>query len=478
MTHQQIWDAVLAEFELSVSRANFITWFHNTGISHFEKGNVIITVPTAFAKTWLEKKYHSQILHAIERISGLGVQKIYYKVEQTNPAARTAQPQAVAPVQASGATTPANTPAAQTPATVNPQQQQPVRSSSDPMPTVNEFGLNPRYVFETFIVGKTNELAHAAAQAVASRPGVAYNPLFIYGGVGLGKTHLLQAIGNELLRTQKIKNCIYVTCEKFTNDFLNSVRTGSAKEFKNRYRNVDLLMIDDVQFIAGKERTQEEFFHTFNELHQANKQIILSSDRPPKAISLEERLKSRFEWGMIVDVAPPDLETRIAILESKCNDRQYRLSKELLAIIATMVQNNIRELEGALNKIMAWHELKNITPTEDSVRSILSTVETTGTRQPKSPKAIVEIVAEFYGLPLNEILGSSREKRLAFPRQIIMYILREELKLSYPSIGEELGGRDHTTAMHAHNKISTEVKNNLQLKQEIEGIKARLTSEG
>lgn len=484
MTNDQIWSAVLAEFELTLSRANYTTWFHQTGIGLFEHGNIIIQVPNTFTKAWLEKKYHSTILSALERISGMPIQRVLYKVEPLAPTnKKLVTPHSQAPKEtglSSNTTTssPISSPDPRPAAPLTPPasaQEELTGLTLKP----NEFGLNPRYVFESFIVGKTNELAHAAAQAVSNRPGEAYNPLFIYGGVGLGKTHLLQAIGNELLRRGRIKNVIYVTCEKFTNDFLNAVRTGSAKEFKNRYRNVDLLMIDDVQFIAGKERTQEEFFHTFNELHQANKQIILSSDRPPKAISaLEDRLKSRFEWGMIADVAPPDLETRIAILESKCNERSMRLSKELLQVIASLVQNNIRELEGALNKILAYHELKNFQPTQESIRELLSSLETTGIRQPKTPRQVIETVCAFYGLPLDEMLGVSREKRLAFPRQIIMFLLREELKLSYPAIGSELGGRDHTTAMHAHNKISTELDANFQLRQEIETLRSRLTSEG
>ncbi len=453
MTNQELWDAVLAEVELSVSKANFTTWFHNTGIGVFENGNIIICVPNTFTKAWLEKKYHNQILQTIERVSGTPIQKIIYKVEQLKPAP------AVPDVQAQAAE----------------EANKEVDAIPTHTPPANTFGLNPRYTFDSFIVGKTNELAHAAAQAVANRPGVAYNPLFIYGGVGLGKTHLLQAIGNKLLSDKKINNLLYVSCEKFTNDFLNAVRTGNAKEFKTRYRNVDLLIIDDIQFIAGKERTQEEFFHTFNELHQSNRQIILSSDRPPKAISsLEDRLKSRFEWGMIADVANPDLETRIAILEYKSNERGLNLSREILQQIASVAQSNIRELEGVLNKVVAFHELKNLTPTEDSVKKLISSIETTGTRQPKTPDQIIDIVTEFYGITKPEVLSSSREKRLSLPRQIVMFLLREDLRLSYPAIGQALGGRDHTTAMHAHTKITSLLEENMQLKQEVETIKSKL----
>ncbi len=462
LNNQQLWEAVLAEIELNLSKANFTTWFHNTGIGIFENGNVIVCVPNTFTKAWLEKKYHAKILKTLEKVSGTPIQKIIYKVEQIKHIPKQPE-QSEQPEKISEETT--ETPAAT----------EQVAAVTAPTQRITEFGLNPRYTFDSFIVGKTNELAYAAAQAVATRPGVAYNPLFIYGGVGLGKTHLLQAIGAELLRTKRINNLLYVSCEKFTNDFLNSVRTGDAKSFKNRYRNVDLLIIDDVQFLAGKERTQEEFFHTFNELHQSNRQIILSSDRPPKAISsLEDRLKSRFEWGMIADVAAPDLETRIAILEYKCQARGFNLTKEHLTLIASVAHNNIRELEGVLNKVVAYHELKNIPPSMDTVKNLVSTLETTGARQPKTPKQVVIMVADFYGITEDEVLGTSREKRLAFPRQIAMFLMREELKLSYPAIGTSIGGRDHTTAMHAHTKISTKIQDNIQLKQEIETLKAKM----
>ena len=421
-------------------------------------------MPNAFTKSWLEKKYHSSILQSLERVTGTPIQKILYKVE----AVKKEQPAIDINLPTANSTekTDQTTEATPIAAPLTP----------NPTPAPNQFGMNPRYVFDTFIVGKNNELAHAAAQAVASRPGVAYNPLFIYGGVGLGKTHLLQAIGNELLQTKQINQLLYVTCEKFTNDFLNAVRTGRAKDFKNRYRNVDLLIIDDVQFIAGKERTQEEFFHTFNELHQSNKQIVLSSDRPPKAIDLEDRLKSRFEWGMIADVAAPDLETRIAILELKCQRRGFTMSRDHLTLIANVAQRNIRELEGVLNKIVAFHELKKSKPTNDSIRNILASVESAVTLQPRTPKEVIGIVAGFYGVEHDDLLGSSREKRLAFPRQISMFLLRQELRLSYPAIGTELGGRDHTTAIHAHTKIVTQLQDNQRLRQEIEALKTKIAT--
>jgi len=324
-------------------------------------------------------------------------------------------------------------------------------------------------------VGKGSELAHAAAQAVVDRPGDAYNPLFIYGGVGLGKTHLTQAIGQAMLVANPQIKILYVSSEKFTNEFVTSVKEGRAKEFKDRYRNVDLLLIDDIQFISGKEQTQEEFFHTFNELHQQGKQVVLTSDRPPKAIpALEDRLRSRFEWGMIVDIASPDLETRVAILKLKAQEKKFEIKDELLQMIASMIQSNIRELEGGLNKIIAFHELKNIEPNKESVKSILASFESQSLKRSLTPKEMANTIANFYGVDIDDVVGKSREKRLALPRQITMFLMRDELKLSYPAIGNELGGRDHTTAMHAHTKIGIEIENDPKLKQEIEAIKQRL----
>src|SRR3989339_376010 len=455
MTNYEIWQAVLAEFELELSKANFTTWFKNTGIAQYDKGHVTVCVPNAFTKSWLEKKYHSKIVQILERVTGKPIRKIEYMVDnmkniQEQECAMTHEPQISSP----------STPL------YSPQRKNTL---------IQQFGLNPKYTFDTFVVGKGNELAHAAAQAVAQRPGDAYNPLFIYGGVGLEKTHLIQAIGHTMLETNPQTKILYVSSEKFTNEFVSSIKEGRAKEFKDRYRNVDLLLIDDIQFIGGKEQTQEEFFHTFNELHQQGKQVVMTSDRPPKAIpALEDRLRSRFEWGMIADIAAPDLETRVAILQSKSQEKHFPLATELVQQIAAVIQSNIRELEGALNKVIAYHQLKNIKPTKETIRSVLSTFENQSMKRSLTPKDLLLTVSDFYGVNLEDIAGKSREKRLATPRQIIMYLLREELKMSYPAIGAELGGRDHTTAMHAHTKIGLGVENEPKLKQELEGIRQRL----
>lgn len=455
MTNYEIWQAVLAEFELNLTKANFTTWFRNTGIAKYDNSEVVICVPNAFTKSWLEKKYHTDLIKALERITGKPIRKVEYSVENVKNI--TEQECVMAP-----------------PAPIV-FTNNPLISQNKPITLNHQFGLNPKYVFSTFVVGKGNELAHAAAQAVANKPGEAYNPLFIYGNSGLGKTHLLQAIGHAMLAANSNTKILYVSSEKFTNEFVASVKEGRAREFKDRYRNVDLLLIDDIQFIGGKEQTQEEFFHTFNELHQQGKQVVLSSDRPPKAIpALEDRLRSRFEWGMIADIAAPDLETRVAILQTKAQEKNFPISSDLLQLIATNIQSNIRELEGALNKVMALHQLKNIPPTTESVKAILNSFSEQNMRRSLTPKELVVVVSQFYDVKIEDVTGKSREKRVAMPRQIIMFLLREELKLSYPAIGDELGNRDHTTAMHAHTKIMSEIETSLKLKQDIDLIKQRM----
>jgi chromosomal replication initiator protein len=458
MNTHEIWQAVLGELELSISKPNFVTWFKNTDILNCQDGITVICVPNAFNQAWLEKKYHQMIVASLERITGKPLKKLEYKIFNIKNINSNEQ---AAPEQAPGS-----------------ENYQPSVSAPEAPrlpPKIGEFGLNPKYVFESFVVGSGSELAFAAAQAVVNRPGEAYNPLFIYGGVGLGKTHLLQAIGNNILKKYPHFNIMYASAEKFSNDFISSVKDGDAKNFQNRYRNIDILLIDDIQFISGKDRTQESFFHTFNELHQQNKQVIMTSDRPPKAIpALEDRLKSRFEWGMIVDVAPPDLETRVAILQKKCMEKNFPLSQEILLNVATTIQRNIRELEGALNKLIAYHQLKNMEPTVASVKTILSSLEIRSINRSVTPQQIIDAACQFYSINNVDILGQSREKKFSMPRQIIMHLLRKELSMSYPAIGNELGGRDHTTAMHADNKITREMDLNLKLRQEIELIKQKL----
>ena len=460
MNTQQIWQAVLGDLELSLSKANFTTWFKGTFIFGIEDNNVIIGVPNAFTKSWLEKKYSSQILKAIRNITEIPLKEISYKVASLKNTS--AQNQSLELLKEEG---------------ISDTKRISIKIDSlSPAQTAGSaFGLNPKYNFSTFVVGKNNELARAAALAVSANLGTTYNPLFIYGGAGLGKTHLLQAIGHEVLKNDLKKRILYITCEKFTNDFVNSISNGKTHSFKDAYRSVDVLLIDDIQFLAGKDGTQEEFFHTFNALHQNNKQIVLSSDRPPKSIpALENRLLTRFEWGMIADISQPDLETRMAILETKARDKKYTLEKTILSYLATNISSNIRELEGALNRIIAYHELNAIPPTLESVKKILSGITTNLQKKSLNPKDILNTVAAFYDVPVADILGQCREKRMVIPRQIIMFLMREEIKSSFPTIGQELGGRDHTTAMHAVDKIRNDYDNDEKTRREIEQIKQRL----
>jgi len=458
MTTHELWQAALGELELSLSKANYTTWFRNTFISAFEEGRIVVSVPNTFTKAWLEKKYHAAILKALQNVAkDGGVREIHYKVEL-----KPAVPQDIGtPIGSTADAAPSST------------------ASSDEETTegTKDFSLNPRYTFENFIVGKTNELAHAAALAVTEKPG-RYNPLFVYGGVGLGKTHLLQAIGHKMIEMNPRTKVLYVTCERFTNEFIHAVRNGRGKEFKDTYRSLDLLLIDDIQFITGKEGTQEEFFHTFNTLHQSNKQIVLSSDRPPKAIQgIEQRLVSRFEWGMMVDISAPDLETRVAILESKCKEKHYELSREILSYVSSSVQSNVRELEGTLNKIIAYHQFKNIKPSMESIRELVSSINSAaGSKKNLTPKDLLDTVAAYYDIALPDLLGKCREKRLSFPRQIIMYLMREELNSSYPSIGKMIGGRDHTTAIHAYTKIAADLQEDEKLRHDLNLIRQRLYS--
>lgn len=471
MNTNELWQAVLGELELSLSRVNFTTWFKNTFIVSFDEGQVSIGVPNMFTKAWLEKKYHKEIYQCLQTHTNNSVRSVNYRVEVRTASAPQTVSDRSEPIQAAQqAVSPREEPVV-VQASAHVFRQDAERATQ----SFGEFTVNAKYTFENFIVGKQNELAHAAAQAVVSQPGGVYNPLFIYGGVGLGKTHLLQAVGNEIVRKNPQAKVLYVTSERFTNDFINAVRSGQAKDFKNRYRTVDVLLIDDIQFITSKEQTQEEFFHTFNQLHQTNKQIVISSDRPPKAIiGLENRLISRLEQGMLADVGSPDFETRVAILDTKCREKAFPLDHEILHHVATLVQSNVRELEGALNKIIAFHQFKNLVPSIESVRPILSSFQPASARKNITPRQLIQTVAAYFDLQIDDLLGKSREKRLAFPRQIVMYLMREEMKSSYPSIGLELGGRDHTTAMHAYEKISGIAGEDEKLQHDLELIKQRL----
>jgi chromosomal replication initiator protein len=458
MTNDEIWQAVLGEVELAVSPANFVTWFKNTAIISVENGRVNIRVPNGFAKEWLENKYNRHIINSLRNFIE-DIREISCTVA-TGPAA-TPKREVDSAISSTSARV----------ATLEPH---------DPAAHKNLSllaSLNPKYIFDNFVVGPNNELAHAACEAVAKNPGQIYNPLFIYGGVGLGKTHLLQSIGHALFAKNPDINIIYATAEYFTNQYVDMVKNNQAQEFKRAYIGADLLLIDDIQFIGGKEKTQEEFFHVFNTLHQTNKQIVLTSDRPPKAIAmLEERLRSRFEGGMIADVSRPDIETRIAILQYKLGEKEseIEIENDVLSYIASNIQHNIRELEGALNRVIASCELNGTEPTLANVKKILGDIIHSGRKKGVNFKQIIDAVAEYYDIATRDLVNRCRRRDIVKPRQIAMYLMRAELQASYPGIGEQLGGRDHTTAMHAYEKISRELEKDDTLEEELNRIKNKI----
>lgn len=447
MDLDKIWKTALGELEIVLSKANFSTWFKDTFISSYKNGVVVIGVPNAFTKEWLQNKYHREILEVLKKnfphIDSLDYKVLsIHKLNNEDKAFKVSKP-AFKP----------------NPIIKNTQLNQ-------------EFKLKPEYTFEKFVVGNSNKLAHAASLQVAKNPGKKYNPLFIYGGVGLGKTHLMQAIGHDLL--QSGKKVIYVSCEKFTNEFVYSIRNNATEKFKKKYRNTDALLVDDIQFLVGKGGTREEFFHTFNALHDKRRQIVISSDRPPKALStLEDRLKSRFEWGMIVDIAPPDFETRKAILESKSQEKRFNLPDEVISQIAERVQSNIRELEGALNRLMAYVDLNNREPTIELVSQVLGSVIS---HKPSSLtfEKILDTVIKYYNVNLEDVLGRKRVKEIVIPRQIAMYLLRTELNYSFPQIATRIGKKDHTTIMYACGKIEKQLRTNLELQRDLNLIKEKL----
>ncbi len=461
MDNEQLWQAILGELELNISKANFTTWFKNTAIINQENNKIEVAVPNAFTKTWMENKYHQYIVQALKKITDNKLSDVLYKVgniDDLNKKDKKIDNNNVNQLKNVIKTEINNTP-----------------TTDEPK---DESGLNPKYTFNTFIVGKSNELAYAASKAVAKNPGSAYNPLFIYGGVGLGKTHLLQAVGHKIKKNFPEKKLVYITSEQFTNQFVFAIRSGKIKEFQQKIRNADVLIIDDIQFISGKEQTQEQLFHTFNDLHQNNKQVIFSSDRTPKAIpDLEERLESRFEWGMIVDVSEPDLETKIAIIQSKLEERKFVLDKDVINYLASNINNNIRELEGILNRVIATCQLSKKEPDLDEVKNIIQSVNLHVPKESLTGKKIINTVANFYGIEVNDITGASRKKELVGPRQIIMFLMREEINASFPNIGSQLGGRDHTTAMHAYEKIKKVLKENDKVKSDIILIKQKLYNE-
>ncbi|MFA5991122.1 MAG: chromosomal replication initiator protein DnaA [Candidatus Doudnabacteria bacterium] len=448
MNNQQLWQAILGSLEISLSKANFNTWFKNTSITERGEDFIIVAVPSAFNRDWIAAKYHHEMLKALKS-QAPEIKEIRYQLGNT---------QAPHPTQK------------------NSSEKNNQESSSQPKEifSQNFSGLNPKYTFETFIIGKNNELAHAASQAVAKTPGSQYNPLFIYGGVGLGKTHLMHAAGAKLLQSNPKQKILYVTSEKFTNDYINAISQKRMDEFKKAYRDIDGLLIDDIQFLAGKEGTQEEFFHTFNELRDKGKQIIITSDRLPKDIpAIEQRLVSRFEWGMVADIQAPDLETRMAILRTKMEKKGVNISEDILFYIAENILSNVRELEGALNRLAVYQQMENKGLMLEQAKTILASI-VGAKKRVTSAKKIAESVAGFYNISMDDLIKQSRKKEFVKPRQIAMYLIRKELDNSFPSIGDFFGGRDHTTVMHAVEKVKRLTTEKQSFKQEVDLIMDKL----
>lgn len=456
-----LWQSVLGDLEVTITKANFKTWFKQTDILSKEDGHVVVAVPNAFAKKWLQDKFHTDIKTALAR-ADRSIQTVEYKVSSLGAT--------TAPQPARAVTVHSHAKRSE----VRPVAEQTVIPTSSP----SRSNLNPRYTFEGFVVGSSNDFAHAACQAVAKSPGTKYNPLFIYGGVGLGKTHLMQAVGNEILRRDPNKHIEYVTSESFTNEFIASISKKRNESFVEKYRNVDVLIIDDMQFLAGKEKTQDEFFHTFNALHQANKQIIISSDKPPKMLTmLEDRLISRFEMGITVDIQPPDLETRSAIIQAKAAGQGLVMPLEVIDFIARHAQSNIRELEGTLTKVLADCEHNNLQPSLERVRHLLaSEVAARPKLKPVTAKTIIERVASYFDLQPADITGPKRDKEIVVPRQVAMYLMRHDMDLSFPKIAAAVGGRDHTTAMHSVQKIEKQIELDDGLRSNVAAIRDRLGS--
>ncbi|MWV46160.1 chromosomal replication initiator protein DnaA [Paenibacillus sp. HJL G12] len=434
----ELWQQILSIIHTKLSKPSFDTWFKATKAIQMSDHSIVISAPTTFAVEWLESRYTKLVSATIFELLGKQVD-VKFVIEENKPAE------------------------------IVPQQ-------PTPMPQVTQeeaftHMLNPKYTFDTFVIGSGNRFAHAASLAVAEAPAKAYNPLFLYGGVGLGKTHLMHAIGHYILEHNPASRVVYISSEKFTNEFINSIRDNRAESFRNKYRNVDILLIDDIQFLAGKESTQEEFFHTFNALHEEQKQIIISSDRPPKEIpTLEDRLRSRFEWGLITDIQPPDLETRIAILRKKAKAENLDIPNEAMMYIANQIDTNIRELEGALIRVVAYSSLTNQDVTTHLAAEALKDIIPSSRPKMITIQDIQQKVGEYYNLKLEDFKARKRTKAVAFPRQIAMYLSRELTDFSLPKIGEAFGGRDHTTVIHAHEKISQSLKNDQDLFKVVNNI--------
>lgn len=447
MDNKELWGKALVDIELEVSKANFSTWFKNTRITKQDTGTVFVGVQNEFVRDWLSNKYHSTIIRILRDISP-DVKNVEYLITKDDGGEKSEQ-------------------------AVKKESFSPFASGLPLQDTYvgKEDGLNPRYVFDSFIIGPFNELAYAAAQAVLKKPGIMYNPLFIYGSTGFGKTHLTQSIGNGIKKQNPNRRVQYVSSEKFSTDYVNSLQNNRVGEFKDKYRKHDVLIMDDIQFLVGKEKTQEELFHLYNALYENNKQIIFSSDKHPNYIAgLEDRLKSRFGSGMIVEITMPDYESRLAILREKLKQQQVIIPDEVVQYIAETIQASIRELEGTLNLVVCQSQLKNKPLSLNDIKTLIK--NNAKPTKPVSIKDIVKTVTTFYNIDERFIFEKTRRKEVVKPRQVLMYILRQDFNISYPLIGQKLGGRDHTTVIHSCEKIKGEIKTDALLLQEIEQIRA------
>jgi len=443
---KQLWDKVLADVELTISKANFGTWFRNTFIAKHDDGIIYVSVPNTFVRDWLANKYHKLILKSLREANN-EIRGVDYTITKID-------------------------------ATPKPQI---IKSPSLDLNTLglNDFyinrdsNLNPKYSLDNFIVGTFNEVAYAASQAVIKNPGMTYNPLFIYGPTGLGKTHLIQGTGNAIKKNFESKKIYYVTSENFGLDFVSSLHNNKINQFKEKYRKYDILIMDDVQFFSRREKSQEELFHLFNHFYENNKQIIFSSDKPPKYIpDIEDRVRSRLEGGMIADISKPDYESRLAILQSKIKDLEFEISNEIIEYLASIVQDSIRELEGSLNSVVCHIQLKkrgiSLVEAKNLVKNNLKPQKSV------SIKDVLKIVAEFYNIEEKSLYEKTRRKEVVKPRQVVMYLLREDFNTSYPYIGQKLGGRDHTTVIHAYEKIKNDIKVDQLLNQDVNKIRELL----
>ncbi|GAX88723.1 chromosomal replication initiator protein DnaA [Effusibacillus lacus] len=445
----ELWQRTLTMLEQTLSKPSFETWFKSTKPLSLEGNTLVVSVPNDFARDWLESRYLGIIRETLGSLTMTDMNVRFVIPQISDEQFETKES----------------------------------RRGKDQLGRVDReltdeyipSALNPKYTFETFVIGAGNRFAHAAALAVAEAPAKAYNPFFIYGGVGLGKTHLMHAIGHYVLEHNPAAKVMYISSEKFTNEFINSIQYNRTEDFRNKYRNIDVLLIDDIQFLAGKEQTQEEFFHTFNTLHEESKQIIISSDRPPKEIpTLEDRLRSRFEWGLITDIQPPDLETRVAILQKKAKADGLNIPNDVLMYIANKIDTNIRELEGALIRVVAYSSLINNDLTADLAAEALKDIISDNRPKTITIHEIQKVVGEHFNLKIEDFKAKKRTKAVAFPRQIAMYLARELTDFSLPKIGDEFGGRDHTTVIHAHEKITRELENNFSLRQTLESLKEKI----